>query len=122
MRALFIYNQHSAEDVKVMERAKQEMPTLVEIVEINQASPELRQLIRATPALIPVVDDLQGEYIKGEGVDGQLLVTAELYRWLEREEQVVNNQETYRLDNFINGEKIKAIDDYTIELIEGGVI
>ncbi len=122
MKALFIYNQHSAEDIEIMERAKIEMSGYVEIIEINEASPELRRIIRATPALIPVVDDLQGDYIKGEGIDGQLIATTAMYKWLQKEELVVHNQETERLDNFVKGEQIKAIDDYTMDLILEGVI
>jgi len=122
MKALFIYSQYSAEDIHIMEQAKSEMSGYVEIIEINQASPELRRIIRATPALIPVVDDLQGDFIKGEGVDGKLIATTAMYKWLQKEEEVVHNQKTERLDNFVNGEKTKAVDNYTMELILDGRI
>lgn len=122
MKALFIYSEHSADDREIMERAKIEMSTYVEFIEINQASRELRSIIRATPAIIPIVDDMQGEYIKGDDVDGQLIATTAMKKWQQKEEEVVHDQQTFRLDNFVNREKITVLDNYTDELITGGII
>lgn len=122
MKALFIYSEHSADDREIMERAKIEMSTYVEFIEINQASQELRSIIRATPAIIPIVDDMQGEYIKGDDVDGQLIATTAMKKWQQKEEEVVHDQQTFRLDNFVNREKITVLDNYTDELITGGII
>lgn len=122
MKVLFIYSKHSEDDRKIMETAKQDMPTYIEFVELNQASQELRNLIRATPAIIPIVDDMQGEYIKGNGVDGKLIAVVAMNKWLEKEEKIIHNQKTERLDNFITHKKTEAIDNYTEELITGGGI
>lgn len=122
MKALFIYSEHSADDREIIERAKIEMSTYVEFIEINQASRELRSIIRATPAIIPIVDDMQGEYIKGDDVDGQLIATTAMKKWQQKEEEVVHDQQTFRLDNFVNREKITVLDNYTDELITGGII
>jgi hypothetical protein len=69
-----------------------------------------------------VNDDLQGENLTSEGVDGQLLATAMLYKRFEEEEASIHNAQSARLDNMINAERTKAIDDYTLELIDGGLI
>ena len=41
---------------------------------------------------------------------------------MQEEDLNIYQAETYRIDNLIKKEKIKAIDDYTLELIEGGII
>jgi hypothetical protein len=126
MRALFIYNKYDQQDMVVIDRAKVELSAYIQLVEINEASPELRGLIRATPALIPVVDDLQGEYIKGESINGSLLVTATLYKWLEQEEAIIHGQQTQRLDGMIQAEKQVAVtaaqDAMMTDMMDRGVL
>jgi hypothetical protein len=45
-----------------------------------------------------------------------------MYQRLEADEAALQNVATSRLDTFVNVERTKAIDDYTLELIDGGVI
>jgi hypothetical protein len=82
----------------------------------------LKGLVRATPALILAPDYLQGEQLTTDGVDSDLLVVAEMYKKLEEDELLVLNDVTNRLDNFIVSENEKAVDTYTLELIDGGIL
>ena len=122
MKALYIYNPHSANELLLIERAKSEMDGYVMVISIDDVAQDIKNLVRATPTLIIVSDDLQGEELTKEGVDGNLLSTAILCKRLEEEELAVHQSETYRLDNFVKGENIKAIDNFTMDLILGGVI
>jgi hypothetical protein len=122
MKALYIYNPHSAPELDLIQRAQNEMGSYIEAISVDNLPELMRRFVRATPALIPVNDDLQGENLTSEGVDGQLLATAMLYKRLEEEEASIHNAQSARLDNMINAERTKAIDDYTLELIDGGLI
>ncbi|OUM86643.1 MAG: hypothetical protein BAA01_11585 [Bacillus thermozeamaize] len=122
MKALFIYNPHSTPERNIIERAQNEMPGYLEIVSVFDLPAPLKRLVRATPALIPVTDDLQGEGLLGEGVDGKLLATAMLYKRLEEEEAAIHQAETHRLDNFVNGEKAAAQDELLMDLLNREVL
>lgn len=98
------------------------MSTYIEIIPFDELPDMLRRFIRATPALIPVTDDLQGDKLLSESVDGRLLATAMIYKRLEEEESAIHQARTHRLDNMINLEKTRAVDEYTLELINGSVI
>jgi hypothetical protein len=98
------------------------MQSYIEVVSVFDLPDPLKRLVYATPALIPVTDDLQGDGLMAEGVDGKLLATAMLYRRLEEEEAAIHQAETHRLDNMIAAEKTAAVDQYTLELVEGGLI
>ncbi len=121
MKILFIYSQHDARQKALIDRVKNEMSTYVdeiEVLEVEKAKEHFH--IRATPAIIPICDHWQGEALMAEGVDGQLLITATAYKLNEEEDFAIHQAETNRLDNFIKAEKLKAVDEYTTELIEGG--
>lgn len=123
MKILFIYSQHDNRQLRLIEQAKQEMVTYVDevvVMEVEEARQHFH--IRSTPAIIPICDHWQGEELMKEGVDGELLITATAYKLNEEEDLAIHQAETYRLDNMINGEKISSIDDYTMELIVGGII
>lgn len=122
MKALYIYNPHSAMEVSLIERVKSEMGGYVEVLDVATLPNELKKLVRATPAIIFAPDYLQGEELTSEDVDSGLLLISEMYKELEADELAIHNQETLRLDQFVNGEKQTAIDDYTMDLIIGGVI
>jgi len=122
MKALYIYNPHSLNELSLIERAKTEMATYVDIVSLDEIPDMLKKYVRATPALIVINDDLQGDGLTATGTDGQLLATAMLYKRLDEEEVAIYNQNNARLDSMINAEKNKAIDDYTLSLIEEGII
>jgi len=104
MRVLFVYNEHDNEELKLSERAISELSTYIKPIPLNEVSPELKSLISSTPIIIPILDSLQGLKLKGEGVDGQLIIVATVYKWLEKEEEVVHNQQTKRLDVLIDRE------------------
>ena len=122
MKALYIYNPNSASELLLIERAQEEMGSYIAVISIDDLSQETKSLVRTTPALLIVSDDLQGEELTKEDVDGQLVVTGMLYKRLEEEELCIHQAETNRVDCLIETEKTKAIDDYTEELILSGVI
>ncbi|MCD9024302.1 hypothetical protein [Cohnella silvisoli] len=122
MRAIYIYNPHSAPEVALISRVQTELGGYVEIVPIDEAPDLVRRLVRETPAFISADEHLQGQALLDEGVDGKLLLTAILYQRMEADELAIHQAETHRLDNLINVEKATAIDEYTLELIDGGVI
>lgn len=122
MKALYIVNNFSTQEMKLIDRVKQEVGGYIEIIQLSDAPKEIKDLVRTTPALIIASDDLQGDNLLAEGIDGKLVVTAMLYKRLEEEELAIHQQETHRLDNLIKIENTRAIDNYTIELIEGGLL
>jgi len=122
LKALYIYNPHSSIEVGLIERVKTEMGGYVELLDVASVPNELKKLVRATPAIIFAPDYLQGEELTNENVDSGLLLISEMYKELEADELAIHNQETQRLDQFVNGEKQVAIDEYTMDLIIGGVI
>lgn len=122
MKAIFIYNDHSANERAIIERAEREMETYITVIPLSQVQDPIRSFVRSTPCLITITDEMQGENLMEDGADGQLIVTAKLYKRLEEEEREVHQQETHRLDNMINAEKTTVIDTYTMDLvIEGGI-
>jgi len=123
LRTLFIYNPYSASEIKILDRVRQEFSSHVEEVEVTDFE-NIKNIykIRTTPALIIIRDDLQGSHLITDGDDGSLRATAELVKTMQEEDLNIYQAETYRIDNLIKKEKIKAIDDYTLELIEGGII
>ena len=123
MKAFFVSSVHSLKQRDMVARALNEMGThITEIQTLDEDKAKEVFGIRATPALIILRDDWQGEHLLNETVDGQLLVTAELLKAMEEEDLAIHQQETHRMDNFIKAENLKAVDEYTLELINGGVI
>ena len=120
MKALYIYNPHNAKEVSLIDRAKSEMATYINVYSVEELPVMLRYYIRTTPALIIVTDDLQGENLISEDIDGKLLATAMLYKRLEEEELIIHNQETNRLDNLIRIEKEKAVFEEYQKLVDTG--
>lgn len=121
MKALYIYNPHSAYELALIERVQTELGSYVEVVAFPDAPQMVKNLVRETPALISADEYLQGQYLLDDA-DGQLLITAIMYQRMEADELAIHESKTHRLDNFINSEKDQAIDDYTAELLEGGII
>ena len=123
MKAFFISSVHSAKQRDMLTRVLNEMSShLTEIQTLDEDKAKEVFGIRATPALIILRDDLQGEHLLDEAVDGQLLVTAELIKAMQEEDLAIHQKETHRMDNFIKAENNKVIDEYTLSLLAGGVI
>lgn len=122
MKALYIYNPHTSVEIDLIERANSEMGSYITCISLDEVSVDIKSLVSKTPALIIITDDLQGENLLKENVDGQLLATASLYKRLDEEEKTIHNQENQRLDAMINNEKNKVKDSQMLELIEGGLI
>jgi hypothetical protein len=123
MRLIYIYNPHSAKEVEMLEAIRSEVGHFVESLQVeNLIDVRDKYPIRATPAIIPICDHWQGDELLAVNGEGSLLVKALANKIMEEEDLVVHNQETHRLDNFVNREKTQAIDEYTLELIEGGIV
>lgn len=122
MKALYIYNPYNAQEITLIERVKSELWGYVQVVPIDEAPNLIRSIVRETPALISADEHLQGENLIKDGVDGKLLLTAIMYQRMEADEDALFDQSTVRLDNFVKGENTKAIDHYTLELVDGGII
>ena len=83
MRVLYIYNPHNAKEVELKDRALSEIQEVVEEVEAIDFT-EISKIykIRATPALIFLRDDLQGENLLTENVEnGKLLVVGSVLKY-----------------------------------------
>lgn len=122
MKTLYIYNPHSTIEVDTIEKVKSQLGGYLECRSVFEIDLDLKKLVRATPALILAPDYLQGEELLKDGVDSELLIVAEMYKALEADELAIHNQETQRLDQFINEEKTSAVDEYTMELIMSEVL
>jgi hypothetical protein len=122
MKAIYIYNPHNISEVDLLDRVNAELAGNIESLSIDSAPNILKRLVRETPALISADEHLQGQQLLDEGVDGKLLITAIMHQRIEADELAIHQAETHRLDNLIEAEKTQAIDDYTLELIEGGVL
>ena len=121
MKAVYIYNQHSAHECEMLERAKQEMGAYiqeVQVLDIDQAK-ELYHF-GSTPAIIFVQEHLQGAHLL-DSTDGQLRVTAEVYKALQDEELNLRNAETHRIDYLITAEVNEKVDSAVMEMLERGV-
>jgi hypothetical protein len=122
MRAIFIYSKHDYNQVKLIERVESECTGYIKVKELDECSDDLRWLVRETPAFIHAEEHLQGMYLLNEGTDGKLLLTAEMYRILDRSEKALHNVDNARLDTFVVGENNYAVDETVMEMIAGGLI
>lgn len=122
MRAIYVYSKHDYNQVQLIERAKSENSGIIEVVEIDDCPELLRRLVRETPALIKAEEHLQGSELLKEGVDGKLLLTAEIYESMDKTERSLHNVDNARLDTFVTGEKNNAMDDLVMEMIIEGRI
>jgi len=113
MRLMLVYNSYSEAERNTFARIKQELGCYIEkefdmntIIGTDMSGNYLRYSdvlpVVATPAFIPIRDDLCGEHLL-QG-DAQLNITAEVYKMLQEEEEKIHNQQTKRLDFLINNE------------------
>ncbi|MCX7924123.1 MAG: hypothetical protein N3B21_19255 [Clostridia bacterium] len=103
MRALLVYNKEDARERELVERAINEMSSVLTDVEMADFN-EIRQYIPIsfTPCLILVHEDLQGGHLLEEDMDNNhLRVTAELLKAMDDEESVVHNAEVFRIDRLV---------------------
>lgn len=125
MKLILFYNQYSGPDLSLKNQVESE-GLHVETVEIMTEDNPFKKYIRATPALITITDDTQGEFLQDPEVDMITYIHALIAQTQEKEERIVHKQETNRLDVMVNGEKEKskkeAEDALTLELIEGGLL
>jgi hypothetical protein len=72
--------------------------------------------------VIIIREDLQGENLMGEGVDGKLLMSAMVVKQTEEEELVFHNAQHNRMDNYIKARKNEAIDEILDDMLDRGVL
>lgn len=123
MNLIYIYSQHDASQLRLLDRIKEELPSYakeIAVMEVDEAKKLFH--VRATPALIPVLDSLQGEFLLQEDVQGELLLIAKAYQLMDMEEREFLNVDNARLDTFVVGENNEAIDDTMMDMILGGLI
>lgn len=120
MKLIYIYSKHDTRQLVLLDRIKEELPSIVEILESEEAISKGYH-VRATPCLIPILDSLQGDFLLEE-TDGQLLLIAKAYQLMDVEEKEFHNVDNARLDTFVVGENNNAMDNYTMELIIEGVM
>jgi hypothetical protein len=108
MKALYIYNKEAERERTTIAKARMELPQHVEVVGLDEISSDIRELIRATPALIIIADDDQGECLLAEDGNGQMLVTAKVLKRMDEEDKTIHDAEHNRLDLLINLEKEAA--------------
>ena len=120
MRAIYIYSKHDFKQVQMIERVQSELSGIIEVIEIDECPSLLRRLVRETPCLIQAEEHLQGSELLKEGVDGKLLLTAEMYERMDKSEKALHNVDNARLDTFVTGENNEAMDNLIIEMIIEG--
>jgi len=122
MRAIYIYSKHDSRQLNLIERVQSELQGVIEVVEFDDCPSLLKRLIRETPCLIQAEEHLQGVELLKEGVDGKLLLTAEMYERMDRTEKALHNVDNARLDSFVVGEKNEAVDELVMDMIIEGVL
>lgn len=123
MNLIFIYSQHDNNQLKLLDRIKQELPSYAKEIAVMEVEEAIQHFhVRVTPCLIPILDSLQGEFLLKTDTDGQLLLIAKAYQLMDMEEKEFHNVDNARLDTFVIGETNSAVDTYTLDLIEGGLI
>lgn len=120
MRAIYIYSKHDYKQVQMIERVQSELSGIIEVIEIDECPSILRRLVRETPCLIQSEEHLQGVELLKDGVDGKLLLTAEMYERMDRTERALHNVDNSRLDTFVVGENNTAMDGLVMEMIIEG--
>lgn len=124
MNLIYIYSQHDYRQLQLLDRIKQELPSYANEISVMEVSEAIGRFhVRATPALIPVLDSLQGDFLLSEDVSGQLLLIAKAYQLMDMEEREFHNVDNARLDTFVTGENNNAVDEVVMEMItDRGII
>lgn len=120
MKLIYIYSKHDSRQLNLMDRIKQELPSIAEILEAEEAMGKGYH-VRATPMFVPILDSLCGDFLLEE-VDGQLLLIAKAYQLMDMEEKEFHNVDNARLDTFVIGENNNAVDETIMEMISEGII
>lgn len=120
MNLIYIYSQHDYKQLQLLDRIKQELPSYANEIAVMEVSEAIGKFhVRATPALIPILDSLQGDFLLQEA-DGQLLLIAKAYQLMDMEEREFHNVDNARLDAFVVGENNTAMDNLVMEMIIEG--
>lgn len=123
MKILIVYNENDKMNIEFIHKVDEyNLSTHVDFVELQDASRELVSLITATPAIIPIREDLQGNYIIGDNRDSSLILLGFFNAMLEEEQKVISDIEINRVDQLIHLEKRKAEDVIILDMKKRGII
>jgi hypothetical protein len=78
--------------------------------------------IRATPALIVIRDDMQGDFLNEDDVDTVEYIRASLIDHQDKEEKIVHKQDNKRLDLHVKQMEKKARKNLLDEMETTGII
>ena len=122
MKALYVYNPHSVLEQDMLDSVKGGLSLhvdKVEVMDLDEAKQKFH--IRATPALIVIRDDLQGEYLLDEET-GHLRIIGEVYKRLEDDDRNIYQKETHRVDKLIKSQVEEGQEILLNEIISRGVL
>ena len=113
VKLIYIYSMHNEVERAALNRLRDELGMYI-VGEYDYQDVKDLIPIRTTPAFLILRDDLQGD----ELLDGdvQLKITAEAMKAMGEEDLKIHQKETNRLDNFISGEKMKAVNVFKTEI------
>ena len=121
MKALFFYNPYSGPDL-ALKAAVEAEGLHVECIDIMTGDNPFKPYIRATPALVVITDDSQGEFLNRTDVDDVAYIRSLLMQKQDEEEAVVHGQANHRLDAMVKAEKEKAADAAVLDMLERGAL
>ncbi|WP_373845091.1 hypothetical protein [Clostridium sp.] len=123
MRVIYVYDKNSEIQRNMITRASTEIgSSITELKVANLDDVKDTFNIRATPAVIILRDDLQGENLLNENTDGSLLITALLTKYMDEEDKSLHQQDNNRLDLLIKAQEKEAQDKLMEDMITRGVI
>lgn len=121
MKAYFVYSPFNTKELELLERVVHEFGEYaVELVDYTQSRDRFH--ITQTPALIIIREDLQGQHLLDEGVDGKLRVHGEVLKAIEEEEKNIHNVDHSRIDYFVKQEVANEVDSTVFDIVMRGGI
>lgn len=123
MRVIYVYDKNSEIQRNMITRASTEIgSSITELKVANLDDVKDTFNIRATPAVVILRDDLQGENLLNENTDGSLLITALLTKYMDEEDKSLHQQDNNRLDLLVKAQEKEAQDKLMEDMITRGVI
>jgi hypothetical protein len=131
MKAILIYSQHSSKEIELADNIIAELGEFVETINVEE-HPYVKTLFqfRATPALLLLREDLQGDYYLEEDMADNLLRTnLEINNAMEIEQKAIREIPPNRIDHIVKtkvvekmGEYFEVMHDMAQLLLEEGVV
>jgi len=120
MKILIVYSQHSAQELDLLPEIQDELYGVPHIIKTVEEVGETYG-IRATPAIILIRDDLQGEELLVRE-SGKLKLVGRILEQLQDEERYLYGKgDKERVDEYINREVMRKFDKVKKQLMDLGV-